>query len=92
MNKGNTSRAECLIHELIPVFAVGPLVAAVIEFRGDQGLQRLRLTEPEVNMVLAHAVARRRIAPVGFEDVGLPDFHQDVGAEAGGGAEDLPEV
>ncbi len=61
MNKGNTSRAECLIHELIPVFAVGPLVAAVIEFHGDQGLQRLRVTEPEVKMWARRPVAARRI-------------------------------
>jgi len=80
VNDGKAHALVRLINELIPRARPGPQVAAVVQFYGDEGLQRFRVAEQEVNMFLADFSEGPEITGRCEQNIRQAHFHQDVGA------------
>jgi len=62
------------VHEEVPVLAVGPAVAAVIEFHGEQGSEAFRVAEEKIDVLLRDAPERGHVAALRVQNVCQADF------------------
>ena len=72
---GEARTGECLVNKDVSGLPVGPVMAAVVQFYGDEGPERFRVAQQEVNVLLTDLPEGTHVAPVVFKNVRLPHFH-----------------